>query len=157
MIRINEIFYDNLWRDLTNYMQGTNYPQIEDKLPFGSQGSVYDDLPEEFNEILKAADMRMHQGKFRYGKIKRQNLSNYDTVEECKRRLDRYLKDNNLEHLVDAFNMIRIEFYKGKLQGKEIIPIDDGEHAKEINSFKLSGKTPTVHYKMPIIKNIINE
>lgn len=136
MIRINEFFCDNLWRNLTNYTQGTNYQEIEyrdrDKLPYNSQSSIYDELPVEFDEILKAADLRMHQGKFRYGNIKRQNLVNYDTVKECIKRIGKYQTDGNLEHIVDAFNMLRIEFYKGKISGKQLIPIDDGEHAKEI-------------------------
>lgn len=131
-IRINEFFMDNAWK------WKCNLPEIDydkrDKLAPKSQISEFDDLPEEFNEILKAADNRMHQGKFRYGPIKRQNLSNYDTVKECIRRMQRYIDGDrqNLELVVDAFNMCRIEFYKGKLAGKTIQSVDDGEHAQEI-------------------------
>lgn len=103
MIRINEFFCDNLWRDLTNYTQGTNYQEIEyrdrDKLPYNSQISIYDELP--------------------------------------------------------------VEFYKGKLSGKQLIPIDDGEHAEEINFIdrinKIGKSIPIIHHKMNNIINIANE
>lgn len=132
-IRLNEFFCDNLWR------WKCGLPEIDynkrDKLKFGSQKDTFDNLPDEFTEIIRYADNRMHQGKFRYGKIKRQNLGNYDTAIECIKRIQKYILEgrNNLEYIVDALNMCRIEYYKGRLLGEQIIPIDDGEHAEEIN------------------------
>ena len=131
-IRLNEFHCDNLWKWKCG-LEELNYNK-RDKLVYKSQDSPYDDLPKEFDEILSAANNRMHQGKFRYGPIKRQNLNNYDTVKECIRRLQRYIDGDrqNLELIVDALNMCRIEYYKGKLSGKSIISIDDEEHAEEI-------------------------
>lgn len=137
LIRLNEFFCDNLWRRHANYSSGTNYPEIEyrdrDKLPYGSQKFMEENLPEEFDEILKYADNRMLQGKFRYGPIQRQNLDNYDVAQECINRMQRYINDGrvNLEYIVDTLNMCRIEYYKGRKAGKKMIPIDDGIHAIE--------------------------
>lgn len=137
-IRINEFFFDNSWKHLANYQSGTNYCEIDynnrDKIHFNSSPTPFDDLPSEFGEILTSADNRMHQGKFRYGPIKRQKLDTYDTAKECIRRIERYIEGGreNLELIVDAFNMCSTEFYKGKKLGKTVVSIDDGEHAKEI-------------------------
>lgn len=132
-IRLNEFFCDNLWRWKCGLSE-KDYNK-RDKLTPGSVTSIKEDLPDEFEEILQAANVRMDMGRFRYGPIKRQSLENYDVAKECIKRIQRYIDGNreNLEHLVDAFNMCRIEFYKGKKAGKKIISIDDGEHAEEIN------------------------
>lgn len=132
MIRLNEFFMENAWR------WKCGLPEVDynkrDKVPAKSQDSVYDNLPKEFTEIIELADNRMHQGKFRYGPIQRQNLKNFDTANECIKRIQRYINGGkeNLELIVDALNMCRIEFYKGKLEGKKVICIDDGEHAEEV-------------------------
>jgi hypothetical protein len=104
------------------------------------------------SQLILLADNRMKMGDYRYGRITRQNLDNYDTVKEFFKRLHKTRLDANLEHVVDAYNMLRIQYYKSKnffevkhlilhhfnhvlLQAYEnewpLISIDDGEHAQE--------------------------
>lgn len=85
--------------------------------------------PDEFKKIHQYAHNRMIMGSFRYGVIERQDLNCYDTAKEAHKRLNKYEKDGNLEHLIDAYNMIRIEYLKAKRSGHKLISIDDGEHA----------------------------
>ena len=74
---------------------------------------------------------RMVMGAFRYGELKKQDLGVYDLIRECRRRIKRYEEDLNLEHLVDAGNMLMLEFVKGKREGLKLEPIDDGAHTPE--------------------------
>jgi hypothetical protein len=94
------------------------------------------EYPPEFAECDKLAHNRMIMGSFRYGLIGRQNLDCYDTANECIRRVQRYIDGGkvNLELIVDALNMCKIEFYKGRKEGKQVISIDDGVHATSINN-----------------------
>lgn len=90
--------------------------------------------PDEFRECDQYAHNRMIMGSFRYGLIERQSLLCYEPAKESIKRVNKYLKDGNLEHLIDACNMIKIAYYRGKkFLGQRINSIDDGEHAKPIN------------------------
>jgi len=103
-------------------------------------------------EIIRLADNRMIMGDYRYGHITRQDLDNYDTQEEFFKRLKIAKETKNLEYLVDAYNMLRIQYYKTKDKYEyqalkvhhlsiilntsynekwPLISIDDGEHAEE--------------------------
>ncbi len=73
---------------------------------------------------------RMVMGYFRYGDIHRQSLNDYDLPEEAIVRIRRYQRDGNLEHLVDAGNMIMLAYMQGIKSGKIMNAIDDGEHAR---------------------------
>ena len=66
------------------------------------------------NDIIILADNRMMMGDYRYGSILRQNLDNYDVYAEFFRRLKIAKNTKNLEYIVDAYNMLRIEYYKNK-------------------------------------------
>jgi hypothetical protein len=119
-------FLDNLWR------WKCELPEKDDK---PERVADYDTLnrtqyPEEFKEIHQLAHNRMIMGAFRYGDINRQDLDNYDVAPNIIIRTQRYIDDGNLEHLVDAYNMVRIEYFKARRAGKQLISIDDGEHAK---------------------------
>jgi hypothetical protein len=106
-------------------------------------------------ELIEYADRRMIMGDLRYGPIYRPDLSKYDTSLEYYKRMDRYFKEGLLEYIIDAYNMIRIEYCKhknipiskealysdlkhyikdrGQLL-KEVISIDDGIHAEKVES-----------------------
>jgi hypothetical protein len=120
-------FFDNLWRWKLGVIEldtpPTNFAPALDELNKNQ-------FPDEFAEIQKLAHNRMIMGYFRYGDIHRQNLDGYDTVAEAHKRINKYSQDHNLEHLVDALNMIQIEYFKAKKAGKRLHPIDDGEHAE---------------------------
>lgn len=103
-------------------------------------------------ELIGYADRRMIQGDVRYGPIIRQDLSQYDTSGEYHKRITRYYKEGLLEYIIDAYNMIRIEYFKNKdipitkellfcdlnqyVKGrgqllKEVVSVDDGIHVKK--------------------------
>lgn len=77
--------------------------------------------------IINLADNRMMQGDYRYGSILRQNLNNYDVVSEFFRRLKIASSTKNLEYVVDAYNMLRIQYFKRKNINK----------IKELNTYHL--------------------
>lgn len=92
------------------------------------------EYPDEFKECDQLAHNRMILGSFRYGLIKDQKFLKYNTPREGIKRIEKYLQDGNLEHLVDALNMIKISFMVGKrFKGQKMNPIDDGEHAQPTN------------------------
>jgi hypothetical protein len=72
--------------------------------------------------------MRKVLGVMRYGRMHTPPKSRRDSVGSMIRRLQKYQKDSNAEHLIDVANLCEVEFVEA---GKEIIPIDDGEHVRE--------------------------
>jgi len=83
------------------------------------------------NEYELLRNNRMVMGAFRYGAIKQQDMFAYDYIKECKRRIRLFEEDMNLEHLVDAGNMLMLEFIKGQKTGLKLVAVDDGKHAKK--------------------------
>ncbi len=83
----------------------------------------------EFEQLMRN---RLVMGAFRYGLMCEQDFSKYDLIDEARKRIDRYEKDGNLEHLVDAGNMVQLKFYWERKNGGKFEPIDDGEHAERI-------------------------
>lgn len=80
---------------------------------------------------------RMLMGFFRYGSIRSEDAKRYDNVGSAIKRLQKYMSDGNLEHLVDAANLCLCEFVKapwgrGSHPNPHWTPIDDGEHTEEI-------------------------
>ena len=113
-------FLDDLWGKKVN-------KKISKKLPEYTQLVKTQCFP----EFTKLANNRMVMGAFRYGLIEEQNFDDYDLIQECKNRLTLFENDGNLEHLIDAGNMIRIRFYWGRKKGEEFKSIDDGHHASK--------------------------
>ena len=82
----------------------------------------------KFEQLMRN---RLIMGSFRYQTFATKRSSyNYDTASEAIKRIQRYQKDGNTEHLVDAANMCLLEFEFGKHPKKHFASIDDGEHAK---------------------------
>lgn len=77
---------------------------------------------------------RLIMGSFRYQRfeVKRKSFD-YDCAHEAVVRIERYKQDGNTEHLVDAANMLLLEFEFGRHPRKHFASIDDGEHAQPIN------------------------
>ena len=70
---------------------------------------------------------RLLMGAFRYGDLRRQDLGAYDLPGEAEKRLALYRQDGNGEHLVDAANMLLLEFVR---IGERMTPVDDAQHSK---------------------------
>jgi len=122
-----QFYLQNLWR------WKCDLPEFNDSI--GTHPSLSDlnisQYPPEFAECDKYAHNRMIMGSFRYGLIDRQDLKDYNPAKEAIKRIEKYLKDENLEHLVDANNMIKIAYFRGKkFLNQTMNPIDDGEHAQ---------------------------
>jgi len=168
-------FYDELWQDLLQKHYGIKIrayipPQfnpVTPTLPL-TAGFTYH-KPKEFTqidrllatihfgydstllELIQYADNRMKQGDYRYGVLRNQDLHAYDLTKNYNRRIQKYKQTDNPEYLVDAYNMIRIGYYKKEFDlcetiakasvvyttyyyarnilNQESITIDDGEHA----------------------------
>jgi hypothetical protein len=83
------------------------------------------------NAFEQAMRNRMAMGFFRYGALPSQiGKCKYDNVASAKRRLQLYLQDGNMEHLVDVANLCLVEFVVHP--EKKFSPTDDGEHTKQL-------------------------
>ena len=76
---------------------------------------------------------RLVLGSYRYSPLKYQDLFLYDFIKETRRRLQLYDRYHNLEYLIDAANMLMIEFIKGQKLGYQMKSSDDGIHNQIIN------------------------
>ena len=160
-----KIFYDELWADHVLLSTGKKIKPTKDRhawrqmqLDKGFKSEkpkwfmrvdhlFYNVFESEY--IIRLADNRMMQGDYRYGRITRQNLDNYDVTSEFWRRREIAKETKNLEYLVDMYNMVRIQAHKDKkipevLYGVfetdyviatekqwELNSVDDGIHAVE--------------------------
>ena len=77
---------------------------------------------------------RLVMGSFRYELMseKRKSIKGYDMTGEAKRRIDLFEMTGNLEHLVDAANMLLIEFECGEHPKRHFESVDDGIHNKKV-------------------------
>lgn len=117
-IRLNEQFFEDSWRNLTNYTQGTSYEEKgywrqRDVIKPNSVHSLETikdtQIKHKFTNLM---DNRMVQGFFRYGPKEKQN-GKYDYINGkggVLARIQRYIETHNLECLVDAANLLRLEF-----------------------------------------------
>lgn len=84
--------------------------------------------PEELsliNSVFKLDMNRLNMGMYRYG-----NNAEYirrGCIEEVYRRLDAYMKTHNTEYVIDARNMLLIEFLYPTFNDAKFEPIDDGD------------------------------
>lgn len=176
------MMYDELWAEHYKISTGVTIKPFKDRYKRGGfkqsdsfveqKPQVFKNYDQEFwdyyrwntivhlsqvNQVIKWADARMAMGDFRYGPITRQNLDNYDVVSEFYRRINIARETRNLEYIVDAYNMLRIQSFKNSKVNTsekvmiliradhifkkvfviacrdqwELISIDDGIHAKE--------------------------
>jgi hypothetical protein len=118
----------NNWscRDFLNDLWGIKKKEIKLK-------PSYPELvkSERIDEFDKLANNRLVMGAFRYGSIHKQNFDDYNLLEESKKRVERYKNDGNLEHLIDAVNMLRLRFFWGRKKGEKFEPIDDAVHTQK--------------------------
>lgn len=82
----------------------------------------------EFEQLMRN---RLIMGAFRYEPFSNKK-SLYPTATEAIRRILRYLDTGNTEDLVDAANMLLLEFVFGKHPKKHFKSLDDAEHCKKL-------------------------
>lgn len=63
----------------------------------------------EFEQLMRN---RLIMGAFRYGLIEKQDWTKHDLIAYTKNRISEYEKTDNLEMLVDAANLLLLEFRK---------------------------------------------
>jgi hypothetical protein len=88
---------------------------------------------------------RLMLGFFRYGGMHDPAARRYDNIRSAIARLELYLKDGNLEHLIDVANLCLLEFVKGPKgigshPNPSLRPIDDGIHTPIVDD---SSRYPT--------------
>lgn len=82
----------------------------------------------QFEKLMKN---RILMGTLRYGRMsmRRFNQLHYNNCDDAVRRIRLYQATGNAEHLVDAANMLLVEFEVGVHPNKHFSQSDDGEHA----------------------------
>jgi hypothetical protein len=121
-----EFFFQNAWR----WTLGLDEFEHQDAIPYKSAPSVEEIANHKFkDEFVKLMRNRMIMGFFRYGYNDPKKIKTYDFILSVKQRIERYEKDGNLEHLVDAANILRMEFEMPHHPNAHFTSIDDGPHS----------------------------
>jgi len=84
------------------------------------------------DEFLQLMINRSIMAYFRYGGQSKTNGLLYDTVEECHKRLTRYMRTGNTEHLVDVANFCMVAFMSDFHPDHHFKSIDDGKHIEKM-------------------------
>lgn len=81
----------------------------------------------EFEDLRRN---RMIMGSFRYESLETQKKSDhrYMLIEDAIRRLEKYQKEGNVEHLLDVANLCMIEYVAPSNPKAHFESVDDGEH-----------------------------
>lgn len=82
----------------------------------------------EFEELMRN---RLVMGSFRYGLLKNNSGSGFDSIGSALERLRLYRDTGNQEHLVDAANLCLVEFQAETHPNVHMSATDDGIHVKE--------------------------
>lgn len=110
-------YFLDLWRDMAGL------PEVED-----SEWELLKvtEWSPRFEQYMRN---RLVMGSMRYEPFARKRESfEYDCAAEATKRIEKYQKDGNKEHLVDAANMLLLQFELGPGHWS---PHDDGEHAQK--------------------------
>jgi hypothetical protein len=84
---------------------------------------------DEFERLMRN---RLIVGAFRYGLFSDPDKFQFRIVESMRTRLEMYVTDRNLEHLVDIANLALVEFVAAQRRGATLHAIDDGHHVERI-------------------------
>jgi len=88
-------------------------------------------LTERCETFERARVSRLVMGAFRYGRLGARGKPQYDRVADAIKRLEKYRKTGNLEHLPDVANLALCEYVEGRHPLRHFASHDDGEHTKE--------------------------
>ena len=83
----------------------------------------------EFEQLMRN---RLILGAFRYGLFSSNSKTAWRMMDSIHKRLSLYSTDGNLEHLVDAANLLMLEYLKGIRAGQRVRSVDDGEHVESL-------------------------
>lgn len=123
-------FFKNAWR------WKLGLPELEEEYHDANSYNSVPDIEEirksQFGDLfVKLMNNRMLMGFFRYGdKYKRKTYYHY--INAVKRRIAIYEETGNTECLVDAANILRMEFDTPQHPKAHFKSIDDGEHSHNI-------------------------
>lgn len=113
-------FLDNLWR------WKCGQEELEAPEPVSLSDLYRSEWSEEFEQLMRN---RMVMGYFRYGPMKGGvGKLHYDRVSSALRRLMNYQESGNQELLVDAANLLLLEFVEKNHPNAHFSSVDDGEH-----------------------------
>ena len=119
--QIEREFLDDMWEDLS----GKRFKTPEKVIPYPELYKKYWNL---WIKILPLMVNRMVMGHMRYGDIDKLVVGDYLYRESAKTRLDWFNVDGNLEHFIDAANIILKRFYIGQKAGEKFIATDESQH-----------------------------
>lgn len=118
-------FFHNAWRRHCGMEEIEEYI---DKNKFCTVPDIEEIKKLSFNEdFVKLMNNRMVMGFFRYGN-RHAKKSPMNNIKSAERRIELYKQSGNLEFLLDAANMLRMEFEIPQHPHASFNPQDDGEH-----------------------------
>jgi hypothetical protein len=80
---------------------------------------------DDFERLMRN---RLTMGAFRYGLFDKRKTSKMDLIGDAERRIRKYRKEGNMECLVDATNLLLLEFACGGHPKCHFKSTDDGDH-----------------------------
>lgn len=115
---------------ITEHLRRRLTPTTLQDLP-GVPDTVPDNLAEtewsdEFESRMRA---RLMQGAFRYGPIGSKKPK-FDRIGSASKRMAEYVRTGNAEHLVDAANMLLLEYVAADHPMYHFQSLDDAEHTE---------------------------
>lgn len=75
---------------------------------------------------------RLLMGAFRYGLLEVKRHQRWDFLGSLERRIEQYKQTGSQEHLVDAANLLMLEFEFPQQANAHWLSIDDGEHVTQL-------------------------
>lgn len=93
----------------------------------------HDNMLSEIKSIFSECDMfcnnRLIIGNFRYPGGHTTAIDRYNLIDAARNRIERYQTAKDIEALIDAINMLRLQFIGLRAKGIPFVSIDDGEHS----------------------------
>jgi hypothetical protein len=125
-----QFFLSNLWRWKCNLLEIEE--EFHDANSYGSVPDIEQIKESQYNSLfVKLMNNRMVMGFFRYGN-KYTRKTYYHYINAAKRRIVKYEETGNLECLIDAANILRMEFDTPQNPKAYFKAEDDGEHSQNI-------------------------
>jgi hypothetical protein len=123
-----QYFFINAWR----WKCGLQEVDSFDKVPYGKAPDIEEIAKHKFSdEFVKLMRNRMIMGFFRYGYNNPNEMKKLDFITSAKRRIELYELSGNTECLVDAANILRMEFEMPNHPNAHFQSVDDGEHSHQ--------------------------
>ncbi|MCK5432933.1 MAG: hypothetical protein KAJ03_09325 [Gammaproteobacteria bacterium] len=102
----------------TKYIQPGDYTNIKES-----------EWSQPFEKLMRE---RLIMGAFRYGTMARKKKIDYDNAGSVLERINLYIEDGNLEHLVDIANICMIEFVTGAHPKRHFNSLAEHNHHTQV-------------------------